>query len=183
MFATRRPTNLELDGFAMQTEQTGTPEAGKDFTATMKKVAGDFSADHFIDQVPAEALGDPLIYCVPVLQRALSKTDNYDMPQLLHYLHEGSAVLLIEFAEGRPQGCCVVCVEELVSGRAAHIMAIAAFPGKTFSYPNEKSFGLLADHVRAWGCTCIQGWAIESVARLWQRIEFKEVARLMRKEI
>lgn len=122
-------------------------------------------------------------YCDAFLERALQKTDDYDMQDLRQALADGRAHLLIEWAEGRPQGCVVACVQKLVGGRAMHIMAIAGLPGKNFRYPNPKSFELLAAKGKAWGCTCVQGFAIESVARLWGRIQFTEVARLMRKPI
>lgn len=167
----------------MQTEHHGTPEAEQDTTALPKGKAGDFSADHFLDQVPTEALEIPMQLCGAFLRRALSKTDDYDMQGLREALDDGRAHLLIEWAEGRPQGCVVACVQTLTTGSAMHIMAIAGLPGKSFQYPNQRSFQLLADKGRQWGCNCIQGFAIESVARLWTRIQFTEVARLMRKPI
>jgi hypothetical protein len=178
-----RRINLELDGFDMQTEHNGTQEAAPDSTDSGKAQVGDFSADHFLDQVPPEALEEPMWYCDQYLERALSKTDDYDMQDLRQMLADGRAHLLIEFAGGRPQGCVVACVQRLTTGSAMHIMAIAGLPGKDFRYPNTRSFELLAAKGRAWGCNCVQGFAIESVARLWSRIEFKEVARLMRKSI
>lgn len=167
----------------MQTEQDGIPAAEEATTASPKGSAGTFSARHFLDQVPTQALETPWLCCKWHLERALQKTDDYDLQGLWAMLADGRAHLLIEWAEGRPQGCAVACVQPLTSGSAMHIMAIAGLPGKSFQYPNAKSFQLLADKARSWGCNCVQGFAIESVARLWKRIEFTEVARLMRKSI
>lgn len=167
----------------MQTEHNGTQEAEKATTASPKESVGTFLDRHFLDQVPTQALYTPWMCCKWELERALRKTDDYDMQGLWEMLADGRAHLLIEWADGRPQGCAVACVQKLTTGSAMHIMAIAGLPGKSFQYPNSKSFQLLADKGRSWGCNCVQGFAIESVARLWKRIEFTEVARLMRKPI
>jgi hypothetical protein len=166
----------------MQTEHNGTPEVELDSTA-FATALGAFSADHFIDEVPLEALELPWTYCAPWLERALEKTTDYDINDLHRQVEEGQAYLLIEWAEGRPQGCAVASIYKQVTGPAMHIMAVAGFPGKNFRYPNKLTFDLLAAKGRAWGCNCVQGFAIESAARLWAKIEFKEVGRLMRKSI
>jgi hypothetical protein len=166
----------------MQTEQNGTPATELDSTA-FETALGAFSADHFIDDVAPEAMELPWQYCQQWLERALEKTTDYDINDLHRLVEDGRAHLLIEWAEGRPQGCAIATIQNQLTGPAMHIMAIAGFPGKNFRYPNKRSFELLSAKGRAWGCNCIQGFAIESVARLWSRIEFKEVARLMRKSI
>ncbi|MFM6926994.1 MAG: hypothetical protein ACKOX6_00930 [Bdellovibrio sp.] len=167
----------------MLTEHNGILAAGVDSTDSLPETVGRFLAEHFIDEVPIEGLHEVMVYCKPVLEKALRLTDDYSMTDLLRIMYEGRAVLLIEWAEGKPQTCAVVSVEQLANGKAAHIMAIARFPCKTRPDIDASSLQMLAKHVKKWGCTCIQGWAQPAVARLWARIEFKEVARLVRKEL
>ncbi len=96
---------------------------------------------------------------------------------------EERATLILEWAEGRPQSVLVVQEWPIVRGKVLHVLALAGLPGKNFQYPNDKSFGLLSELARSWGCSAVQGFTVESTARLWSRIEFKDVARLMRKSI
>lgn len=166
----------------MQTEPIGTPEAEPASTASATE-PGAFSARHYLDVVHPRGLAIPWQYCAPHLRRALDKTDDYGLDDLRVMVEEERAQFILEWAEGRPQSALVVQEWPLVRGKVLHVLALAGLPGKNFRYPNPESFGLLADLARGWGCSGVQGFAVESTARLWGRIEFKEIARLMRKSI
>lgn len=179
----RRRTSPELDGYDMQTEHDGTLEAAPDTTAIEKDLVGRFLGEHFFDPIATQALDDVLPYVRPLLQRALDRTQDWHIGDLVDYLKQGKAVLLLEWYAGRPQ-CAIVAQRILLTeGFAMDIMAIAAFDKRDQRYPNPDSFKLLTEVAKGWNCRFIQGMAQEPIARLWQRIQFKEVARLMRKEI
>lgn len=167
----------------MQTEHSGILAAGVDSTDTLTGVVGAFLAEHFIDQIHPQALDVPLSYCLPELDKALSRTDDYNRQDLIDMLYAETATLFIEWAQGRPQCCMVITVVPMREGQAAHIMAIANFPGKSGSISREGLRKLGKVLKEEWGCSHIQGWAQEPVARLWQRLDFKEVTRLVRKEL
>lgn len=133
-----------------------------------------------LDPVPVEALDVPLLLCSAALERAMRKTEEADFSWLAAEVRSGRAVLLIEFLDDVPQGCCVARLVDYPNFRAGQILAIAGLPGKTMTYPNRDSLELLAEWFRQDGCQFIEGFANRAVARLWERINFFEAAKLMR---
>lgn len=167
----------------MQMEPNGILETVEVSTDTPKDLVGRFLGEHFLDPIATQALDDVLPYVRPVLQRALDRTQDWGMGEMIDYLRQGKAILLLEWYSGQPQCAIVAQRIALTNGFAMDIMAIGAFKKRSRLYPNPESFALLVDMAKGWNCRYIQGMAQEPIARLWQRIEFKEVARLMRKEI
>lgn len=148
-------------------------------TLPRQRASGSSSAKLWLEPVPAENLATYLPTCLPVLQRALDKTDEIDAASLVALLHDGSAQLLVEFLEGEPQGVAVTMIINYPLFAALEVLLIAGFPDKTQRYPNADSFDLLKQWARILGCKRIQGFTNEAVARLWQRIGFKEISRKM----
>lgn len=133
-----------------------------------------------LDPVPVEALDVPLLLCSAALEKAMARTEEADFSWLAAEVRSGRAILLIEFLDNVPQGCCVTRLVDYPNFRSGQILAIAGLPGKRMMYPNEHSLGLLKEWFARDNCTYIEGFAGPAVARLWERINFFEASRLMR---
>lgn len=146
---------------------------------TRTRQLGDSSVEQWLSPIGQENLHKYLPSCLPVLERALAKTDEIDSASLVKLLREGNAQLVVEFLDGEPQGVAVTMIINYPLFCAMEVLLIAGFPDKAVRYPNATSFDLLKQWAKILGCKRIQGFTNESVARLWQRIGFTEISRKM----
>lgn len=126
--------------------------------------------------IPQEFVDGYWISLHPFIQKAMDKTDEADAADLIDFLLDGRAQLLVEYLDGVPQGCVVTMLIHYPKFTALEILAIAGLPGKKMRYPNEHSLDLLKRYAALVGCKRVQGYANEAIARLWRRIGFNIIS-------
>lgn len=138
---------------------------------------GSHLASLHLKLIPVEDLAEIWFDLLPHLDAGMAKTDEATSADLLDFILDGSAQLLVEYLDGVPQGCVVTMIINYPRFSALEILDIAGLPGKKMMYPNRHSLELLKQYARLLGCKRLQGFANEAIARLWRRIGFKELSR------
>lgn len=120
----------------------------------------------------------------PFIVEALSKGEtedeiNYNVHHVQGFLTTGAWLLLVIIDENSEvHGACTVSFLNYPIHRVAFITAIG---GKLVS--NQDTFTQLSKVLKQRGATKIQGFARESVVRLWNRYGFKPVNTLVELKI
>lgn len=102
----------------------------------------------------------------------------YTIEQLKLRLVDGAFFLLVALDGDVVKGACVISLDNLPNARIAWVWAIG---GKGIA--TKELYAQLEHWCKAMGCTKIRGAARESVARLWQRFAYKEVYRIVEKDL
>lgn len=98
----------------------------------------------------------------PYLQRALEHTDDYSVEQCKVFLTNGSWTLFVAVDEDVIHGIATVAVENGVNHRTAVITTIS---GK--GIVNKEAMEQLMNILKSYGITRIQGYARDSLVRLY----------------
>lgn len=120
----------------------------------------------------------------PFIVDALSKSEtedevNYNIHHVQGFLSTGAWLLIVAVDENTTvHGACTVSFLNYPMHRVAFITAIG---GKLVS--NQETFAQLSAVLKQRGATKIQGFARESIARLWSRYGFKPVNTLVEVKI
>jgi hypothetical protein len=110
----------------------------------------------------------------PHLQRALEHTDDYSAEQCKVFLTNGSWVLFVALNKNGLQGVATIAIENGVNHRTALITTIS---GKGII--NKDSMEQLMNILKSYGITRIQGYARDSLVRLYQRFGLIKKANLV----
>ena len=116
----------------------------------------------------------------PFIAEALTKGEssdsaNYEVPHVQVYLTTGAWLLVVAVDENNAiQGAATVSFLNYPVHRVAFVTAIG---GKLIS--NEDTFTQFSNLLKQRGATKIQGFARESVVRLWGRYNFKPINTLV----
>jgi hypothetical protein len=105
-------------------------------------------------------------YLNPALD--LSGVEEFTLEQLKVYILNGNWTLFVVVEEGKLCGAVVVAFSNYPNHRVAFVTAIG---GKFIS--SKETFEKFKVALKNMGATKIQGGARESVARLWNRLGFK----------
>jgi hypothetical protein len=105
-------------------------------------------------------------YLNPALE--LSGVEEFTLDQMKVYILNGSWTLFVVVEEGKLCGAVVVAFSNYPNHRVAFVTAIG---GKFIS--SKETFEKFKVALKNMGATKIQGGARESVARLWNRLGFK----------
>jgi hypothetical protein len=105
-------------------------------------------------------------YLKPALE--LSGVEEFTLEQLKVYIFNGNWTLFVVVEEGKLCGAVVVAFSNYPNHRVAFVTAIG---GKFIS--SKETFEKFKITLKNMGATKIQGGARESVARLWNRLGFK----------
>jgi hypothetical protein len=105
-------------------------------------------------------------YLNPALE--LSGVEEFTLDQMKVYILNGSWTLFVVVEEGKLCGAVVVAFSNYPNHRVAFVTAIG---GKFIS--SKETFEKFKIALKNMGATKIQGGARESVARLWNRLGFK----------
>jgi hypothetical protein len=105
-------------------------------------------------------------YLNPALE--LSGVEEFTLGQMKVYILNGSWTLFVVVEEGKLCGAVVVAFSNYPNHRVAFVTAIG---GKFIS--SKETFEKFKVALKNMGATKIQGGARESVARLWNRLGFK----------
>jgi hydroxyethylthiazole kinase-like sugar kinase family protein len=113
----------------------------------------------------------------PFIKSAEEKSGDveYTAEQVKVYLITGQWQLLVVVTE--TQEICGAIVVNYISYPSDRVAFITAIGGKSIA--TEEGYNSMCQVLRSFGVTKIQGVARESVARLWQRLGFKERAILV----
>ena len=98
----------------------------------------------------------------PYLQRALEHTDDYSAEQCKVFLTNGSWVLFVALNKNGLQGVATIAIENGVNHRTALITTIS---GKGII--NKDAMEQLISILKSFGITRIQGYARDSLVRLY----------------
>lgn len=104
------------------------------------------------------------------IQEALEQSgvEEYTVEQAKVYLVTKQWVLIVALEGNKIEGCAVVSFANYPNGLIAFVCAIG---GKFIG--NKDTLGHFKTLLKSMGATKIQGYARESVARLWKRIGFE----------
>lgn len=105
-------------------------------------------------------------YLNPALE--LSGVEEFTLDQMKVYILNGNWTLFVVVEEGKLCGAVVVAFSNYPNHRVAFVTAIG---GKFIS--SKETFEKFKVTLKNMGATKIQGGARESVARLWNRLGFK----------
>ena len=105
-------------------------------------------------------------YLNPALE--LSGVEEFTLDQMKVYILNGNWTLFVVVEEGKLCGAVVVAFSNYPNHRVAFVTAIG---GKFIS--SKETFEKFKVAIKNMGATKIQGGARESVARLWNRLGFK----------
>jgi hypothetical protein len=105
-------------------------------------------------------------YLNPALE--LSGVEEFTLDQMKVYILNGNWTLFVVVEEGKLCGAVVVAFSNYPNHRVAFVTAIG---GKFIS--SKETFEKFKVALKNMGATKIQGGARESVARLWNRLGFK----------
>jgi hypothetical protein len=105
-------------------------------------------------------------YLNPALE--LSEVEDFTLDQMKVYILNGNWTLFVVVEEGKLCGAVVVAFSNYPNHRVAFVTAIG---GKFIS--SKETFEKFKVALKNMGATKIQGGARESVARLWNRLGFK----------
>jgi hypothetical protein len=105
-------------------------------------------------------------YLQPALD--LGDVEEFTLDQMKVYILNGSWTLFVVAEEGKLCGAVVVAFSNYPNNRVAFVTAIG---GKFIS--SKETFENFKVALKNMGATKIQGGARESVARLWNRLGFK----------
>ena len=105
-------------------------------------------------------------YLNPALE--LSGVEEFTLEQMKVYILNGNWTLFVVVEEGKLCGAVVVAFSNYPNHRVAFVTAIG---GKFIS--SKETFEKFKVALKNMGATKIQGGARESVARLWNRLGFK----------
>lgn len=106
-------------------------------------------------------------YLQPALD--LSGVEEFNLDQLKVFIVNGTWTLFVVVEEGKLCGAVVVAFSNYPNDRIAYVTAIG---GKFIS--SKETFEKFKDALKSMGATKIQGGARKSVARLWNRLGFKD---------
>lgn len=115
-------------------------------------------------------------YLNPALE--LSGVEDFNLDQMKVYITNGTWTLFVVVEEDKLCGAVVVAFSNYPNSRIAFVTAIG---GKFIS--SKETFEKFKVALKNMGATKIQGCARESVARLWQRIGFKNKQILVEQKI
>lgn len=105
-------------------------------------------------------------YLQPALE--LSGVEDFTLEQMKVYIITGTWTLFVVVEKDKLCGAVVVAFSNYPNSRIAFVTAIG---GKFIS--SKETFAKFKDALKSMGATKIQGGARESVARLWNRLGFK----------
>lgn len=102
-------------------------------------------------------------------QSDLDETPDYTSAHVQGFLTAGQWLLVVAVdEENKVHGAATVSFQNYPAHRTAFITAIG---GRLIS--NQQTFEQLKQILRSYGATKIQGYARESIVRLWKRYNFK----------
>jgi hypothetical protein len=110
----------------------------------------------------------------PYIEKALEHTDDYNADQVKVFLTNGSWNLFIVIEDNVLHGVATVAVENGVNHKTAMITTIS---GKGII--NKDAMEQLINILKASGMTRIQGYARDSLVRLYQRFGLEKKANLV----
>ena len=110
----------------------------------------------------------------PYIEKALVHTDDYNADQVKVFLTNGSWNLFIAVEDNILHGVTTVAVENGVNHRTAMITTIS---GKGII--NKEAMEQLTSILKTSGITRIQGYARDSLVRLYQRFGLEKKANLV----
>jgi hypothetical protein len=110
----------------------------------------------------------------PHIENALKHTDDYSVEQCKVFLTTGSWLLFVVIEDGVLHGVVTVFVENGVNHRTALITTIS---GKGII--NADATRQLMDILKSFGLTRVQGYARDSLVRLYERFGLQKKANLV----
>jgi hypothetical protein len=110
----------------------------------------------------------------PHIEHALEHTDDYSVEQCKVFLTNGSWLLFAAVEDGVLHGMATVFVENGVNHRTALITTIS---GKGII--NTDAIGQLMNILKSFGLTRVQGYARDSLVRLYERFGLQKKANLV----
>ncbi len=102
----------------------------------------------------------------------------YTLDQLKVFLVSGAQVLLVAYDDTGINGAATIETSRYPNKTIAYVTAIG---GRGIA--TSDAFGQLKDWCKSHGHTQIRGAVFESIARLWQRFEAKEIYRIVEIEL
>jgi hypothetical protein len=109
------------------------------------------------------------------LSTALEYQSDYTLEHVKLYLTSGQWMLIVAIADdGFIQGATAVQFFNRPNDRVAFVVGMG---GRLIS--NQNTYSQFSDLLKAFGATCIEGAARESVARLWTRYGLSEKYRIV----
>jgi len=111
----------------------------------------------------------------PFIERALKHTDDYNIDQVKVFLTSGSWLLLVAVDDMQQfHGAATISFENRPNHRVAFVTTIG---GRGII--NEECIAQIANIARRLGATKIQGYARDSLVRLYERYKFGKKANLV----
>jgi hypothetical protein len=110
----------------------------------------------------------------PYIEKALEHTDDYSTEQVKVFLTNGNWLLFVVLKNNVLQGIATVSVENGVNHRTALITTIS---GKGII--NRDAMEQLTNILKSFGLTRVQGYARDSLVRLYNRFGLNKKANLV----
>jgi hypothetical protein len=110
----------------------------------------------------------------PYIESALEHTDDYNADQVKVFLTNGSWLLFVAIENNVLQGVATVFIENAVNHRTALITTIS---GKGII--NKDAMEQLTNILKSFGLTRVQGYARDSLVRLYKRFGLNKKANLV----
>jgi hypothetical protein len=110
----------------------------------------------------------------PYIEKALKHTNDYNADQVKVFLTNGSWLLFVVVEDNVLHGVVTIFIENGVNHRTALITTIS---GKGII--NSDATGQLMNILKSFGLTRVQGYARDSLVRLYQRFGLEKKANLV----